>query len=105
VNQTEEINKKLWGNQVCFVNSKEPPIKTRHICYYTEEAHCEGVLYLCLIQVIEETYRHPQAPEDATVSRIIARHVKSEPVNQAAEIGLLHNAQQVVRTIHKLETP
>ena len=105
MNHTEEINKKLWGNQVRFVNSKDPPIKTHHICYCTAEAHWEGVLYLCLIQVIEETYRHPQAPEDATVSRITARHVKSERINQAAEIGLLHNAQQVVRTIHKLETP
>lgn len=54
------------GSQVYFVNTKDSPIKTKHICYFTKS---ESHLYE-LYEVVEEYFPHPDAPDDALIFRI-----------------------------------
>ena len=48
---------------VYFVNTEDPPLKTKHICYFTEGDGREFVLY----EVVEEYFPHPDAPGYAMV--------------------------------------
>jgi hypothetical protein len=49
--------------QVYFVNTEDPPLKTKHICYFTKGDGIEFELY----EVVEEYFPHPDAPDDALV--------------------------------------
>lgn len=63
---------------VCFINSDEPPKEIKHICWFVNEGHdYGGKRVLILGEVIEETYPHPDAPEDAIVKRLNYRYIKS----------------------------
>ena len=83
---------------VAFVNSEQPPIKTRHICYYATDAG-NGEINLC--EVFEATYPHPEAPQDAVIPVIDYRVVKTvrRQQYQAAHIVLMEAQQKACRTI------
>lgn len=49
--------------QVYYVNTEDPPLKTKHICYFTESEGMEYELY----EVVEEYFPHPDAPDDFMV--------------------------------------
>lgn len=52
--------------QVYFVNTVDPPLRSKHICYFTRG---DGVEFeLC--EVVEEYFPHPDAPDDAVVQCI-----------------------------------
>jgi hypothetical protein len=46
-------------NHVYFVNTEDPPLKTKHICYFTKSEGTEYELY----EVVEEYFPHPDAPD------------------------------------------
>lgn len=48
---------------VYFVNTEDRPIKTKHICYFTESDGRDFELY----EVVEEYFPHPDAPDDLMV--------------------------------------
>lgn len=50
-------------NRVYFVNTSDPPLYTKHICYFTRGDGTE--FELC--EVVEEYFPHPDAPDDATI--------------------------------------
>jgi hypothetical protein len=85
---------------VAFVNSNQPPIRTKHICYFTADRGEEGI---ALCEVIENTYPHPEAPEDAVIPVIDTRVVKivKRTNYQAAPLILLEANQQTVRMIER----
>ena len=47
--------------KVCFVNSEEPPLKVKHICYFTTRDGDGFVLW----ELVEEYFPHPDAPDEA----------------------------------------
>lgn len=49
---------------VAFINTEELPLSIRTICYYTKS----NLDTIAVFRVIEETYPHPDAPEDASVT-------------------------------------
>ena len=49
--------------QVYFVNTVNPPLQVKHICYFTRGDGEKFVLY----EVVEEYFPHPDAPDDAMV--------------------------------------
>jgi hypothetical protein len=82
---------------VAFVNSDQPPIRTKHICYFTSSNGDD--INLC--EVFEATYPHPEAPEDAVIPVIDMRVVKTlkRTHYQAAPLVLMEAQQKTVRTI------
>ena len=84
----------------CFVNSEVPPVKTEHICYYTQSLEPDTI---DLMQVVKETYPHPEAPDNAIVELITTKLVKRERVRDtlAAHIVLMKAQQEVCRTIEQ----
>jgi hypothetical protein len=52
--------------KVFAINIEEQPVKTRHICWFIRRT--ERDIILC--EVVESSYRHPEAPEHALISRI-----------------------------------
>ena len=50
-------------NHVYFVNTEDPPLKVKHICYFTKQ---DGEkLKLC--EVVEEYHPHPDVPSDILI--------------------------------------
>ena len=80
--------------QAVFVNTDKQPLKTEHICWYTGE-NLDGDL--TLVEVVRETYRHPDAPEVATVS-VINEHTRqtTNKYHGRAFIRQLEMTQQLV---------
>lgn len=51
-------------NHVYFVNTEDPPLKTKHICYFTKG---DDFTVFELYEVVEEYFPHPSAPDHAMV--------------------------------------
>ena len=81
----------------CFVNCEQPPIKVRHICYYTTTNDDKIDLH----EVIEATYPHPEAPEDANILLTTTRLVKTvkRTSYHAAHLILMEAQQKACRSI------
>lgn len=77
----------------------EKLLKEKHICWFTQDKGEE----VQLIEVIERTYQHPQAPEHATISQFeLIFHYKEKRVNKylSSHLELL---EQIQNTISKIE--
>lgn len=86
--------------QACFVNTDQLPIYVRHIAYFTSRSGDE----ICLHEVIESTYPHPDAPDLSRVfctsTRLVERiDCKKE---KAAHLVLLEAAQNNTKAICNL---
>lgn len=83
--------------QVCFVNTDQRPSSVKHISFYTSGSGDD----ICLHEIIEETYPHPDAPDEATVTRTTTRFVEShhKESEKASHIVLLEAAQTTARQI------
>lgn len=62
---------------VAFVNTNQTPLKTKHICYYTQkvwdiEARTTRIV---LMEIVEHTYPHPQAPDVAIINVLTTRRI------------------------------
>ena len=68
------------------------PLKTKHICFYTTKDHDE----ITLMEMIEEVYPHPDAPQEAVIQlityRVICSHTRT--TERAANMVLLEAAQK-----------
>lgn len=82
----------------CFVNSEEPPIDERHICYYVRNRSSEE---LDLMEIVELKYPHPEAPMNAFVTVNVDRVVKtvSKHKYEASDLILLQAIQTTVRRL------
>lgn len=58
-----------------LINTTQPVKKIRHIAYYVNLLIDDGRETCVLNEVIEATYPHPDAPEEANISRIEDREV------------------------------
>ena len=103
---TDSIKKAQDGKfQCCFVNTDmQTPISTKHIAYYTTRGmdYDSQVEWVALNEVVELTYRHPDAPDHATVRLTTTRPVlceKDARSLKAAHIRLLEDAQNNSRSI------
>lgn len=78
--------------QACFVNTDQTPIKTQHVCFYTQANGNRIGLH----EVYIETHNHPDAPEDAIVNITLTRLVReyNRVDNRAAPAVLLEAAQK-----------
>lgn len=83
--------------QACFVNTDQLPIYVRHIAYFTSRSGDE----ICLHEVIESTYPHPDAPDLSRVFCISTRLVERIDCKKekAAHIVLLEAAQNNAKAI------
>lgn len=72
-------------------NDPSDLVRSRHICYFTESQGDEILLY----EVVEEYYKHPEAPNVAVIPVIVTHLVKSSQrvSREAAAIVLLEAAQ------------
>jgi len=76
---------------VAFVNAEQPPVKTKHICYYTD--HKGDEISLC--EVYEATYPHPEAPQDAIIPVTRTRLIRTlKRLDYDAASLILMEAQQ-----------
>jgi len=85
--------------QVCFVNTNQEPVKTRHVCFYTIDNGQE----ISLIEVKEVFFPHPDAPEVAIVSVFQNFHRGSRKRTDfnCAPLIILEAAQKVAHTAAK----
>lgn len=81
-----------------IINIEEKPISVKHICWFTKESTSLEIVFC---EVVEEIYRHPQAPEDATISKI-ATYVRKEGLRTSLpECVLLEAAQRNCSTTER----
>uniref|UniRef100_A0A6M3LHN8 Uncharacterized protein n=1 Tax=viral metagenome TaxID=1070528 RepID=A0A6M3LHN8_9ZZZZ len=73
-----------------LINITTEPIKYKHISWNVEIRGREIILY----QIVENIYKHPDAPEHATISKIEEEKVLSYNIidKKAASLFLLKNA-------------
>jgi len=69
--------------QVCFVNTEQEPLETKHVCWHVRDKENN----LELVEVVEEFYPHPDAPDIARVS-LLVEHVVHE-VKKLSVLGTL----------------
>jgi hypothetical protein len=83
----------------CFVNAEQPPIKVKHICYFTSPNIESDKINLN--EVYEATYPHPEAPEDAVIMLTTTRLVKTmrRSAYDGAHILLMEAQQKACRYI------
>lgn len=86
-------------NKLLLINKTEIPSKTKHICYYVVEVESN----LVLREVVENWYRHPEAPEDAYVQLLedISIKIYKRWDEKAGELFLLLAAQNNCKTINR----
>lgn len=87
-------------NTVCaFINIDQTPISTHHICYFTKDEGQE----ISLMQVVEETYPHPDASEHAvlTITRVRTVKTRKRIEFNAAHFLLMEAQQKTCRAIEK----
>lgn len=87
----------------CFVNAEQPPIKVKHICYYTSENIQSDMIDL--MEVYEAHYPHPEAPQEAIIPLITTRLVKTARrlAYDGAHILLMEAHQKACRHIEVRE--
>lgn len=83
--------------QCCFINTENIPLKTKVLGYTTNIVNGE----ICLVEFVEETYPHPDAPDSSTVSIIRMRPSTVAKVDsqRGAALYLLNRAEENVRLI------
>ena len=106
VSDTDSVKKAQDGRfQCCFVNTDmQGPISIKHIAYYTTRGMNDdtGIEWIALNEIAEFTYRHPDAPDHATVKLTTTRPVLCENDARglkASYIRLLEDAQANSRYI------
>jgi hypothetical protein len=72
----------------------EEPTSQKHISWSYREGFDNDRAYLILSEIVENSYRHPQAPEHATINKIeeIDKERYDLPTFKAAPVLLLKNA-------------
>jgi hypothetical protein len=85
--------------QVCFVNTDQLPLETKHVCFYTKSSDDE----IQLMEVYEETYPHPDAPNEGIVKLTTTRCVRSYKRTEfrAATTILLEASQKACANLPK----
>ncbi len=84
---------------------EEQKIKEKHIAWYTRPSNLE-YNSIDLVEIIEVTYKHPDAPDHATILQLEEKYIKTISRTQRSKVGhleLLENAQTVVTTIEEKE--
>lgn len=87
--------------QTCFVNTEDVPVRVEHVCYYTRDDGDNGIT---LHEVIQEFYKHPQAPNDALIPLITTRRVTScnRLSERASPLVVLEAMQKTVKSMEHL---
>ena len=81
---------------------EEQKIKEKHIAWYTRpslEPNC-----IELIEIIEVTYKHPDAPDHTTILQLEEKYIKTINRSQRSKVGhleLLENTQNVVNIMEE----
>ena len=86
--------------QVCFVNSENPPISIKHIAWMVQEDPLDSDNFL-LIEIVQEEYPHPDAPEHARIflrNEHVCKLVKKTD-RKASSLFLLMAAENNCREI------
>ena len=80
-----------------LINVTEKPIDSKHVCYFTKLENNILKLY----QVIENTYKHPNAPDDAYIQKIEINYLKEYNIyfNESVHLRNLHDANLIVERI------
>jgi len=83
----------------CFVNSEQPPLKVKHLCYYTTPNIESDKINL--MEVYEAHYPHPEAPDDAIIHLTTTRLVKTlrRSDYDCAHVVLMEAQQKACRYI------
>jgi hypothetical protein len=83
--------------QACFVNTEDPPVKSEHVCWFTNSQGQKVALH----EVYREYFNHPDAPEDAIVSVTQTRLVRvyDRTNKRAANIVILEAAQNACSSL------
>lgn len=97
----ETINKENF--QAAFVNTSERPIKVEHVCYYTKSGAQNSGKTLQLVEVVKETYSHPDTDELHVT--IFNEYVREETLESHARPHtiLLKNIQKDVKSAMKVQ--
>lgn len=78
--------------QTLILNTDQHPIKEKHVAFRAVRESDDLLLY----EVVEAFYPHPQAPEEATISRLEIKFKAKEKTNseRGAYINLILLADQ-----------
>lgn len=72
-----------------IINVEERPIKSRNISYSTGRKYSDGGENICLYEIVEYTYIHPQSEGSATISDIDCKLIKEINIHQEEAAPLL----------------
>lgn len=70
-----------------YFNITEEPLETKHVCYTIGRQSEINKEVLLLIEVVEETYRHPEAPDYALITRYNTKVVDEANANSFKAAG------------------
>lgn len=91
------VGQEAWQKYGILINTTQPPIKKRHICYTVKKSDDFGSnnAYF-LFAVVEVWYPHPQAPEEALIPQILFEKIGTFDGESTMfpAIQLLDNAQK-----------
>lgn len=90
-----------------FVNTDQYPLSVKHICYYATSSYKDGEKKIHLWEVVDETYPHPDVPENSVINVIkthLIRTMKADNLN-AAPIIILEAAEETVKILEKRIVP
>ena len=89
-----------------FFNITEDPITVSHVCYKVIRFYKHAKEFLRLVEVVDETYSHPEAPGLSTISRYSLRTVAESAANSssAATWVLLEASEAAVAQLHMYKT-
>jgi hypothetical protein len=77
--------------QVCFVNTDQIPLSTKHLSFFASK----DADNIHLHEVVEETYPHPEAPECAVIQLITTRFIEQfSRLDKRASAAILLEAAQ-----------
>lgn len=85
---------------LAFINTEDVPVKTNHISYTIADCS-DGDIEL--IQIVEEYYKHPEAPESALLPILKLRSIRKHHrlSKEAAPLILLEAQEKTMRLIEK----
>lgn len=100
---TNESNHIIQTDEMvaCFVNTEQPPIRKKHICFNVK---VEG--YDCVLSRIDKYYYpHPSAPDTATICVVRETFVKSMRTTNPLAAGLMmvFHAQNNMKNLYSIE--
>lgn len=85
---------------------KEILLKEKHIAWFTQSYFSKKEGEIGLVEVVERTYKHPSAPEYATISQlelVFFDREKRIKLKNTSHLLLLESIQQTVSTIEELK--